>query len=284
MVGPVREDAGYLERSDGDLFMVLHQPANGPPVGSLTLCSSLFAEQHTDYRREVLLARMLAASGIAVARFHYRGVGNSAMAPGTLDAFARDALDVTAAAQRSTSAVRRAFLGAGVGALVAARALDTDSEAPLVLWKPVLEGARFFRDFFRARLVAATRLGGGANGTTDELLARLANDGEVDVMGFTVAADLYNSLIASSLTELLPHHRGQMLVQPFRGSRAAGAQRLVEAYRARGCSVELQPVKLAEDPWFIPDGAEVAAAVAATEEQLMAATRDWLLNLWGAHA
>lgn len=282
VVGTVQEDAGFIERDGGDLFTVLHRPTEQPPIGSLTVCSSLFAEQHRDYRREVLLARMLASAGVAVARFHYRGVGNSAMAPASLDAFTRDALDVTLALRGSASVSRTAFLGIGVGALVAARALEAYPEAPLALWKPVLDGARFFRDFFRARLVAATRLGGTTRATTDELLARLSNDGQVDVMGFTVSAKLYESLTASGLTELLPRDARNVLVQPFRGSRAAGAERLAAECRARGCPVDFQPIKLPEDPWFIPDGAEVAAAVMALEEELMTTTRDWLLRLWGA--
>ena len=223
---------------------------------------------------------MLASAGLAVARFHYRGVGNSAMVPASLEAFTRDALDATLAVRGSASVSRSAFLGVGVGALVAAGALQSYPEAPLALWKPVLDGARFFRDFFRARLVAATRLGGAARATTDELLARLANDGQVDVMGFTVSAELYESLTASGVTELLPRQVRSGLLQPFRGSRAAGAERLAEECRTWGCPVDVQPIKLPEDPWFIPDGAEAAAAVMAIEQELMATTRDWLLRLW----
>jgi pimeloyl-ACP methyl ester carboxylesterase len=280
VVGTVQEDAGFLARPDGSLFVVLHRPADQPPVGLLTVCSSLFAEQHTDYRREVRLARMLASAGLAVARFHYRGFGNSAPTSASLDAFTRDALDVNLAAQRLTSVSRIAFLGVGVGSLVASRALLAHPEAPLLLWKPVVDGERFFRDFFRARLIAATRVGGTRPGTTDELLARLVNEGHVDVMGFTVATSLYDSLIASRLTETLPRHPRRILVQPFRGARATGVERLAEDWRACGCLVDVQPVKLAEDPWFIPDGAAVAASILATEEQLMANARDWLLSSW----
>jgi pimeloyl-ACP methyl ester carboxylesterase len=280
IVGTVQEDAGFLARPDGALFVVLHRPVDRPPFGSLTVCSSLFGEQHTDYRREVRLARMLASAGFAVARFHYRGFGNSAPGSASLDAFSRDALDVTLAARRLTSVSRVAFLGVGVGSLVASGALLAHPEAPLLLWKPVVDGAHFCRDFFRARLVAATRVGGARPGTTDELLARLANEGHVDVMGFTLAASLYDSLIVSRLTETLPRHPRRILVQPFRGSRAAGVERLVADWKAGGCLVDVQPAKLAEDPYFIPDGAAAAASVLAAEEQLVADARDWLLSSW----
>lgn len=281
VVGTVREDAGFLQRPDGALFVVLHRPATRPPLGVLTVCSSLFAEQHTDYRREVRLARMLASAGLAVTRFHYRGLGNSAAAAASLDAFTRDALDVTLAAQQVAPVSRVAFLGVGAGSLVAAQAMSAYPQAPLLLWKPVADGGQFFRDFFRARLVAATRAGAVRPGSTGELLATLAGGGHIDVMGFTVAASLYDSLSGARLTETLARQQPRrILLQPFRGSRAAGVEQLAAGWRARGSVVDVQPVKLPEDPWFMPDGAQVAAAVRAIEEQFIADARDWLLRAW----
>ncbi|MGH2878670.1 MAG: serine aminopeptidase domain-containing protein [Solirubrobacteraceae bacterium] len=278
----VLEDAGFLVRPEGSLFVVLHRPADRALSGLLTVCGSLFAERHTDYRREVRLARALACSGVAVARFHYRGVGNSDTGSASLDAFSRDALDVTLAATRSASVSRVAFLGIGMGSLIASRALLSNPDAPLLLWKPVLDGTRFFKDLFRARLVAATRSGRSRPVPTDELLAELTREGQVDVMGFTLAAGLYESLNGSQLAQTVPERSRPILVQPFKGGRSAGLERLVSDWRKRGFQVELQPVKLAEDPWFIPDGAEVAASILATEEQLIASTRDWLTGLWGS--
>jgi hypothetical protein len=279
VVGTVVEEAGFLARPDGTLFMVLHRPASQPPLGLLTVCSSLFAEQHTDYQREIRLARTLASAGFAVARFHYLGFGNSSAGSPSLDALTRDALDVSQAAQRLAQVSRIAFLGVGAGSFAASRAADP--QAPLLLWKPVTDGAQFFRDFFRARLVAATRLGGARPASTDELLTRLARGEPVDVMGFTVPACLYGSLVASRLTDTQPGSR-RVLIQPFRGSRAAGAERLVTQWSPGGCRVDVQPVRLPEDPWFIPDGAAAAASIRATENQLIANAGNWLENVWRA--
>ena len=280
VVGGVLEDAGFLARPDGALFVVLHRPVDRPPSGLLTVCSSLFAEQHTDYRRDVCLARLLASAGVAVARFHYRGIGNSAPGSASLDTFAQDALDVTLAARRLTSASRVAFLGVGVGSLVASRAWLTQPDAPLLLWKPVIDGAQYFRNLFRARLIAATRARAPRPATTDELLAKLVNEEHADVMGFTVTASLYDSLVAARLTGTWPGQPRRILLQPFRGARATGVERLAADWRAHGCLVDVQPVKLAEDPWYIPDAAAVAASVHDTEEQFMANARDWLLSSW----
>lgn len=280
-VGDVRETAGFLTRAEGSLFMVLDRPAAQPPVGLLTVCSALFGEQHADYRREVRMARALASAGFAVTRFHYRGVGNSAPAEASLDAFVRDALDVVRVAQRETGAQRRAILGVGPGALVAARAAGASSDGALLLWKPVGDGSQFFRGLFRARMIAATRPGGERPSSTDSLLARMAAEGSVDVMGFTLWASLYESLGAARLDAALVPHIERVLIQPFRGSRATEAKHTAATWRERGCRVDLEPVKLPEDPWFVPDRADVSAAVMAAEQQLIATSRDWLLDYWG---
>ncbi len=280
VVGTVLEEAGFVVRPEGSLFVVLHRPADRPASGLLTVCGSLFAEQHTDYRREVRLARTLAAAGVAVVRFHYRGVGNSDAGTASLGAFGQDALDVTLSASRSAGVSRVAFLGVGVGSLIASRALFSHPDAPLLLWKPVVDGRDFIRGFFRARLVAATRSRGPRPVPTAELLTRLTREGEVDVMGFTLASSMYESLNGCHLAQTVPEHPHPILVQSFQGRRAAGLEQVVAEWKRRGCRVDVEPVKLAEDPWFIPTAAEVAAFVLATEEQLMASARDWLIDAW----
>lgn len=276
------EEAGFLVRPAGDLFVVLHHPGARAPVGSLTICSSLFAEQHTDYRREVRLARALASAGVAVARFHYRGAGNSAPASGSLEAFGEDAVDVALTIRRVTSDRPFAMLGIGAGSVIAAHALLAYPEAPLLLWKPVVDGVKFFRDFFRARLVAATRVGGPRPPATAELLERLTSEGQVDVMGFRLSSMLYDSLGAAPFAELVSRHPRPVLLQSFQGARAVGLERLVPQWTTAGCAVDVRHARLAEDPWFIPDGADVAAAVSADEERLIADVRDWLLGLWSS--
>jgi pimeloyl-ACP methyl ester carboxylesterase len=275
------EEAGFLARPVGDLFVVLHTPTGRAPIGSLTICSSLFAEKHTDYRREVRLARALAVAGVAVARFHYRGVGNSAPATGSVEAFGEDALDVAGAVRQLAPNRPFALLGVGAGSVIAAHALLAYPEAPLLLWKPVVGGSKFFRNFFRARVIAATRGGLPTPAPTPELLEQLANEGHVDVMGFRLSKELYESLGTASFSELVAQHPRPVLLQTFQGARAAELEPLVPEWTEAGVALDARPAKLAEDPWFIPEGEAVAAVISAEEERLIANARDWLLGLWG---
>src|SRR3989304_5088377 len=74
--GQVHETAGFFGLPGERLFGGTHLPA-GAIHGGLVISSSIGPEQLTSYRNEVVLARRLAAAGVAVQRFHYRGSGHS---------------------------------------------------------------------------------------------------------------------------------------------------------------------------------------------------------------
>ena len=105
------------------------------------ICPSIYAEFIAGYRMDVSLARALASRGVAVQRFHYRGVGHSdGEAEETTFATMRD--DALAAAERlleRTGVGGPAFLGTRFGGLVAASAAAEYPGCPLVLVDPTLE-------------------------------------------------------------------------------------------------------------------------------------------------
>ena len=87
--------------------MVLHLP--DAPVASVLVCPSILTDLVSNYQRETRLSRALAADGIAVARFHYRGTGHSEGDPlaATFETMVRDAADALAhlAAHATTDSV-----------------------------------------------------------------------------------------------------------------------------------------------------------------------------------
>ena len=86
-----RAEACFVETERGALFMVTHLPA-GPAQGAVVVCSPIQSELLKNNRHEVMLARRLASQGVAVARFHYIGTGNSDGEVGdvTIDGMAAD--------------------------------------------------------------------------------------------------------------------------------------------------------------------------------------------------
>jgi pimeloyl-ACP methyl ester carboxylesterase len=77
----VSETAAFISSAAGLVLVHAHIPAS-PAQPPVVICSSVYEELRNNYRREVLLARRLAAAGAPVVRFQYRGFGNSDDAPG----------------------------------------------------------------------------------------------------------------------------------------------------------------------------------------------------------
>lgn len=103
----------------GDLYSHLLLPSDARDC--FVRCSSILGEFEANYHRERLLARALAESGIAVARFHYAGEANSL---GN-----RDSLRLTSMIEGAQTVAshmsdlgyeRRVYVGTRVGCLVAA--------------------------------------------------------------------------------------------------------------------------------------------------------------------
>lgn len=146
-------------KSAHPLFGVLH-PALGraSDTGVVLLQPGIheYERAHWAFRS---LASALAARGSHVLRFDYRGTGDSAGEPdeATVEACVEDAA-IASQELREVPRVRRVSLvgmrlGAAVAAMACARGLAVDN---LVLWEPVVRGARYLAEL--ETLDAAMRL------------------------------------------------------------------------------------------------------------------------------
>lgn len=199
----IEERAGYAGRTPNRLFVMVHAPCAAPATAALVVCPPILADLASDYRRQVLFGRALAARGVSVVRFHYRGWGNSE-GDATLTTFETLVDDALAAASAAPSA-RLAFLGTRVGALVAAAAARRHPEAPLILSEPI-DGAAYWREAVRARLIRA--MTGSGDGTGPSAEAELERFGWFDLVGYRVDRALYESLGSRTLAaELGPDPR-----------------------------------------------------------------------------
>ena len=120
------------------VFGCRHLPAEPSGAGVL-VCLGPPSDGPVDDGRAARLGRRLAAAGVAVQRFQYRGAWPSDGDPrdvgfDDLVGDAARALDLL----RDRVEVRRvAFVGARLGALVAARVARAEPGAPVALWAPV---------------------------------------------------------------------------------------------------------------------------------------------------
>src|ERR1700761_2724263 len=65
----------FFSVGEAHLYVVLHEVTN--PVARVLLVGPFTVERHTSYRAWVQWARYLAARGVEVLRYDYRGVGES---------------------------------------------------------------------------------------------------------------------------------------------------------------------------------------------------------------
>lgn len=228
-----REIPVFLGDRGDAVFACLHLP-EWPSVCLVLICSSIGAEFKYNYRREVLLARLLARKGMAVVRFHYLGLGNSDDGAASFERMVRDTQVVQRWAQDLSGAKKSLFFGAKFGALVAAAA-GRDTRSPVVVWGAPSTGAEYFRDIFRVGQVGRLVQGNSAPDMANVHVGALLEAGDmVDVVGYAISAALYNSALHLSFEdELGPEPRDVLLVEVAVGEAANRAliqrgQRLAE--------------------------------------------------------
>jgi alpha/beta superfamily hydrolase len=281
--GSFSEEAGFFGPPSERLFGVLHRPTDRPR-GGVVICPSIYGEFVTGYRIDVSIARLLASRGVAVQRFHYRGLGHS---DGQADdmTFATMRADTLAAAERlakETGVAGPAFLGTRFGAVVAASAAGEHPGGPLAFLDPTLEARAFFREAWRAGLIRDVKEGTSRQ-PGQGLAQALEQEETVDVLGYAICRPLFESASGRSvLEELGDGARRILFVQPGRASSVrADFARAAEALRERGCEVDVELVDEDLPWWFLPG----PGAKQPTRRVLVEAMSAWLeRELTGARA
>jgi alpha/beta superfamily hydrolase len=267
-----RDEARFVGPTDSRLFLVEHVPEGAPARGGVVICPPICADFVRNYRREVLLGRELAARGIAVARFHYRGTGNS---DGDASELTFDGMRDDALAARAELASRHgvgdvALVGTRFGALVAAAAAAL-APAPTVLVEPVPSAARFLREGSRAGLAHQANVGGPAAKTSAQLLAELDETGVVEVLGHSVGRSLFRTASERTLERELVSVTAPVLVLQLGAGDAPSAEleRVVAGLRGRGVEAELRQAGQRMTWWFLDEPESPG-------ESLVGAVADWI--------
>jgi alpha-beta hydrolase superfamily lysophospholipase len=243
----------FLESDGFPVYAVLHSAAPGRADAPVVVhVHGLGVEQITLYRQEVLAARAAAARGLPVLRWHARGHGDSAGSSAdvrfaTLVADARAAADE---ARARTGARRVIWLGVRLGALVAAHAAaGRDDTAGFVMWEPVSRPADFFRLQLRTLLFSQVAGGRKPDATVDQLLARLEQDGALDVLGYTLHRDTVASFGDATLAPALAAAAAPVRIAQVQG-RAKLAPAHAQLVEALASLADVRTELLPEEPGY----------------------------------
>jgi uncharacterized protein len=215
----------FFGRGAVRLFGMVHAPgpaAAARPVGFVF--SHPFGEEKLwSHRVLVSLARDLAARGHVVMRFDYTGAGDSSgSTPDT--SLATHLADLEAACEhlltRHPHVQQLGLLGLRFGATLAALFAEQAGgrypqlrAAPLVLWDPVMDGANYFQELLRINLSTQMAVHGKVLENRELLQARILAGGRVNVDGYEIARDLFESCARPDLLGTDPKsHTGPVLV------------------------------------------------------------------------
>ncbi|MDH3499511.1 MAG: hypothetical protein OEM97_05275 [Acidimicrobiia bacterium] len=243
------ELAEFIDVGQDLVYTVHHLPPSSRAGHSLVMCSPFFAEFPRNYRREVLVARRLAERGVAVTRFHHRGVGNSTgdAALMGLDRLIEDARRVAAVAAETSGAHSLAFHGTRLAGFTAAAAA-IGAQMPVSLWEPVVRGSKYFNEVLRTRMVQAVH-DGETDVSAGSLRHELTSGAPVDVLGHSLHPELYTSLHDQTLDELLGPPAREILVVEF-GRKRKDVGRMIERALEQGLTATLA-VSTESESWWV---------------------------------
>ncbi|SEA99142.1 serine aminopeptidase domain-containing protein [Variovorax sp. YR216] len=201
------------------LFGLFHAPERDSNLAVL-ICMPIGQEAIRAHRLFRVLSDRLARSGTAVLRFDYHGTGDSPGddLSGELEGWRRDVCTAHEELRRRVGGRRILWLGARLGASAAVLAAKSGhcDPARLILWDPIIDGARYI-DSLRASHVDA--LEHSFCVPDPDWRRRLAKDSDAftdELLGFGVSPVLRQQLRALSpkALQLTALHQTTVLADP----------------------------------------------------------------------
>ena len=230
---------------------------------AVLICNPLGQEAVRFHRMQRVLADRLCSRGMAVLRFDYHGCGESAGddEDADLNGWCDDLLLAHRELQRRSRAARISWLGVRLGASAAALASARAEPAVhrLLLWDPVLDGARFLADLAEAQARALAESSGRASRDTATAIGR-------EALGFGIGDAMIQQIRALQPQglEVARADRAQLL-----GAPDAGLAALAERWEQRGLPTRVVPIEQRFD-WSSEEAMNTALVPAAVLDLLTA--------------
>lgn len=241
---PAVETPMFFENGAYRLFGVLHRPVGAPSGAGWVFCHPFAEEKLWAQRVYVAFARTLASRGAWVLRFDAMGNGDSegAFSAASVETMLSDIECAIRLLVRSSGISQGiGLLGLRFGATLAALAAErSPNVGQLVLWEPVVDGAKYMQELLRVNLTTQTAVYKEIRHNREVLVRMMREGSTVNIDGYELAYPCYDQASAANLVAEKKRFAGQNLIvqigrdgQPFRQELTA-LQQVYSASDIRG--------------------------------------------------
>jgi len=267
----MQETPFFFDRPGAQLFGVFHEPAT-PDRLPFVFCHPFGEEKLWTHRTFVSFARELAHRGHSVLRFDYLGNGDSggSFSQSSIATALDDIATAIEFVKQRTGAPHVGLLGARLGASLAFKAAAGRSDVKaLVLWSPILDGARYLQDLLRINVTTQLAVYREVKQDREALTAVLEAGNTVNVDGYEMGREMARQLGALAIAEEHAVPIARCLIAHVDRNPAATPPRELEALCAK--LTEGQICVVQEDPFW-----KEILRFYQDAPNLFAATQRWL--------
>lgn len=195
----------FFPRGEASLFGVWHEPTAAPSGAPVVFCHPFGEEKLWAHRVHVSMARRLAAHGRAALRFDSMGIGDSSgrFQDSSLTTMLADVEAAVDEVRRRTGQRRVTLLGLRLGATVAALAAERlDDVERLVLWSPIVDGARYMQELLRINLSTQMAVYKEIRHDREALVAAMREGQPANIDGYEMTVAMYDEVSAVKLADI----------------------------------------------------------------------------------
>ncbi len=201
----MEEKIDFIHTKNEKLFTVFHIPDKVDVKMAFVFIHPFAEEKLWSHRVYVSFARELASQGYYVARFDFRGHGDSDgdFVDSTLEKHVQDIDAVINHLKVQYQIKDISLFGLRLGAsLATVFASSSDEIRNLILWDPVLNGERYMQEILRSNLAAQMALKGKVETTRDDLVEQMKSGSPINIEGYLLTYDYYSQLSGLDLLQL----------------------------------------------------------------------------------
>jgi alpha/beta superfamily hydrolase len=247
----MKETPLYFSNGSYDLYGVHYEPAEPRKKEAFVFVDAFAEEKLWSQRVLVSFARRLAALGYPVLRFDFMGHGDSdgSFAEATVETRLSDIERAAAYLLELSGPIEKVgLLGLRFGAALAMTAAPRlPGCGTMILWAPIIDGAKYMKEILRANLVTQTAVFKEIRFTRDALIEQMKQGQEIYVEGYPLRFPFYEQALAVNLLESASRFTGDGLVVHIDKK----AQQLKpELLQLQECCPALSVVGAAEEPFW----------------------------------